>query len=150
MLSIIRATGTHDDFKQLTQLLDADLNARYGTLQAMYDRYNVIESIETVVIAYLDQLPVGCGGIKRYDPATVELKRMYVRPEHRGKGVAVRLLAELETWACELGFSAVILETGRKQAEAIGLYTKHGYRQIENYGQYQGVANSVCFRKVLV
>ena len=149
MLSIVRTTSTHNDFRQLTQLLDADLNVRYGTLQAMYDQYNVIESIETVVIAYLDQLPVGCGGIKRYDQTTVELKRMYVRPEHRGKGIAGRLLAELETWARELGFSAVLLETGRKQAEAIGLYTKHGYRQIENYGQYRGVANSVCFRKVL-
>jgi len=150
VVSIVRTTGMHDDFRQLTQLLDADLNVRYGTLQAMYDRYNVIESIETVVIAYLGQLPVGCGGIKRYNPATAELKRMYVRPEHRGKGIAGRLLAELETWARELGFSTMILETGRKQAEAIGLYTKHGYRQIENYGQYQGVANSVCFRKGLV
>jgi len=149
MVSIIRTTGAHDDFKQLVRLLDTDLNSRYGTLQAMYDQYNVIESIETVVIAYIHQTPVGCGGIKPYDHTTVEIKRMYVKPEYRGQGIASRILVELEMWARELGFSTIILETGRKQGEAIGLYAKNGYQQIENYGQYQGVINSVCFKKAL-
>jgi GNAT superfamily N-acetyltransferase len=80
---------------------------------------------------------------------TVEIKRMFVRPKQCGKGLASSVLRELESWAQELGYTHAILETGRKQAEAIGLYQKYGYKRIENYGQYQGMANSVCFGKNL-
>ena len=149
MLSLLRVTGAHDDFQCLTRLLDADLDARYGALQAAYNPYNASAALDTVVTAYVDQIPVGCGAFKPYDAATVEIKRMFVRPEYRGQGIAGRILAELEAWARELGYTAAILETGRKQAEAIGLYTKRGYRPIENYGQYRGMSNSVCLRQEL-
>jgi GNAT superfamily N-acetyltransferase len=72
---------------------------------------------------------------------------MFVRPEYRGKGIAGSILKELETWAGELGFEKVILETGKAQPEAIGLYTKSGYAIIPNYGQYEQVENSVCMTK---
>lgn len=149
MIAIIRGTSDHNDFGQLIQLLDNDLNTRYGTLQAMYDQYNVMESTESVVLAYLDQLPVACGGFKVHDDETVEIKRMYVKPAYRGRGIASRILLELESWAIELGYSRSLLETGTKQAEAIGLYQKNGYRQIENYGPYREQPGSVCFEKKL-
>ena len=67
----------------------------------------------------------------------------------RKSGVATLILRELETWARDLGFGRCILETGKKQPEAIALYLKNGYALIENYGQYAGVENSLCFEKKL-
>jgi GNAT superfamily N-acetyltransferase len=148
MLTLIRDTGNNADFRRLVAGLDADLQQRYGALQAGYDQYNVIEALDTVVVAYIDRQPVGCGAFKPYDETTVEIKRMFVLPEQRGKGLAGSVLRELETWAQELGYVWAILETGRKQTEAIRLYQKHGYQPMENYGQYQGVDNSVCFQKI--
>lgn len=74
---------------------------------------------------------------------------MFVPTERRKKGIASAILNELENWAAELSFTKCILETGKRQPEAIGLYKKNGYKQIPNYGQYASVENSVCFRKEL-
>ncbi len=68
-------------------------------------------------------------------------------PGSRGKGIASKILAELEIWATELFYEKCILETGKKQPEAIALYKKNGYNIIPNYGQYAGVENSLCFEK---
>lgn len=100
-------------------------------------------------MAYHDDKSVGCGAIKEHVPGTMEVKRMYVIPEGRGKGIATGILSELENWAIELEYSKCILETGKRQPEAIGLYRKNGYRPIPNYGQYVNVDNSVCFEKML-
>lgn len=72
---------------------------------------------------------------------------MFVLPEHRGKGIAFQILQELEKWAEELKYSESILETGKKQPEAIALYQKSGYEIITNYGQYENILNSVCMSK---
>jgi GNAT superfamily N-acetyltransferase len=72
---------------------------------------------------------------------------MYVSPERRNKGIASKILSELETWAGELSCKKCILETGLKQPDAIHLYRKNGYQSIPNWGQYVGVENSVCFEK---
>lgn len=149
MIKILRTTSDNKDFTPLIQLLDNDLNIRYGTLQEMYEQYNVIKFIKTIVIAYHELLPVGCGGFRISDNTTVEIKRMFVKPEYRGKGIASRILQELEIWAIESGYSRAILETGKKQVEAIRLYQKKGYRLIENYGPYKNQPNSVCFEKQL-
>ena len=149
MVSIVRATNDHQAFRDLVRLLDAELNARYGTLQAALDVYNAVEDVEAVVLAYVGPHPAGCACMKRYDGETVEVKRMYVKPGYRGMGIASRMLSELERWSAELGAARAVLETGEKQTEAIGLYQKHGYRQIENYGPYVGRATSICFEKVL-
>jgi len=74
---------------------------------------------------------------------------MYTLPGSRGKGIASQVLAELERWAAELSYEKCLLETGKRQPEAIALYKKRGYRLIPNYGQYAGVENSVCFEKIL-
>lgn len=108
-----------------------------------------MDNIKQAVVAYEDYDAVGCGAIKEYEPNIVEIKRMYTLPDVRGKGIATKILSELEKWATELSHKKCILETGKGQPEAIGLYHKNGYSIIPNYGQYAGVENSVCFEKVL-
>ncbi len=98
-------------------------------------------------MAFVNEEAVGCGAIKKYDADTMEVKRMFTLPESRGKGIAKKVLTELETWASEMAFQKCILETGIKQLAAIALYQKRGYARIENYDQYVGVTNSVCFGK---
>jgi putative acetyltransferase len=92
---------------------------------------------------------VGCGAIKEYEENVMEVKRMFVPLEKRGKGIASIVLGELESWAKELGYQKCILETGKKQPEAIRLYQKNNYATIKNYGQYADVVSSVCFEKLL-
>jgi GNAT superfamily N-acetyltransferase len=100
-------------------------------------------------MVYRDAEPVACGALKQYDDDSLEVKRMYVSEAHRRTGLAKSVLTELEHWAVELGFRKLVLETGRNQPEALSLYTKMGYMVTENYGQYKGVENSVCFCKYL-
>lgn len=92
---------------------------------------------------------MACGAIKEFDSETMEVKRMYTSEESRGQGLASEVLAELESWAKELGYKCCVLETGLRQAAAISLYKKNNYHLIPNYGQYIGVENSRCFRKSL-
>ncbi len=101
------------------------------------------------MVAYQDGQAVGCGAIKHFDKETAEVKRMYVLPEKRGQGIAAGILQALEVWAVALHYKKCVLETGKKQVEALALYAKMGYSLIPNYGQYQNVSNSVCFEKRL-
>lgn len=150
MINLLRTDSTHPDFVALVRELDADLAERDGTEHAFYAQYNAIQALQHVVVAYLDTVPVGCGAFKPFEAGKVEIKRMYTVPSNRKHGIAAQVLGALEAWAIELGVQACVLETGKKQPEAIGLYSKSGYVLVPNYGQYVGVENSVCFEKVLV
>ena len=147
MIRIIRTNSDDQDFIQLVKHLDADLAERDGKDHSFYAQFNKIDKIKYVVIAYENDQPVGCGAIKEYTLDTMEVKRMYTSPESRGKGIASKVLGELEAWASELSYEKCILETGKKQPEAIGLYKKNGYKIIPNYGQYAEIENSLCFEK---
>ena len=149
MNKITRTDATHPDFIALVRRLDAELAERDGAEHSFYARYNTIGGIKYAVVAYENERPIGCGAIKEYRPGTMEVKRMYTLPEARGKGIAAQILTELENWAGELSCEKCVLETGKRQPEAIRLYEKSGYRPIPNYGQYVGVENSVCFEKLL-
>lgn len=149
MLRLIRTTSENLDFQQLVQLLDRDLAQRDGDEHGFYSQYNKIALIRHAVVAYADDELVGCGAFKEYAPDSVEIKRMFVQPAHRQRGVARAVLAELETWAAELGHANCVLETGKRQPEAIALYQRSGYAFTPNYGQYVGIDNSVCLRKTL-
>jgi GNAT superfamily N-acetyltransferase len=96
-----------------------------------------------------DGAAVACGGIARFDETRGELKRMYVLPEHRGRGLGRRLLAELEAAARRLGYASIVLETGDRQHEALALYTSSGYERIPCYPPYDSRALSLCFEKRL-
>jgi putative acetyltransferase len=147
MTNLVRTTSDNPDFRELVTLLDRDLQIRDGDEHLFYAQFNKIDKIRHVVVAYAGGEAVGCGAIKEYSEGAAEIKRMFVRAERRGRGIAKSILSELEMWANELGFSECILETGLKQREAIGLYQKSGYEMIPNYGQYIGVENSVCMKK---
>lgn len=148
-IKILRTDSDNTDFRKLVALLDEDLAIRDGAEHSFYAQFNKIDKIREVVIGYENDTAVGCGAFKKYEPKTAEIKRMYVLPELRGKGIAGKILSELETWAKELDFSECILETGKKQPEAIRLYQKSGYEITPNYGQYAEMENSVCMRKII-
>jgi putative acetyltransferase len=147
MVLLRRTNSENSDFKKLVWSLDQDLNSRYQKDQEEYDKFNKIDLLDTVVIAYLNDQAVGCGCFKKYNEFTIEIKRMFVNPDMRGKGIAKKILSELELWGIQLGFTNAILETGIGQPEAIGLYEKLGYKRIPNYDQYAGMPGSVCMKK---
>ena len=149
MLKLIRTDSTHPDFIELVKQLDAYLAELDGEEHAFYNKLNVITHIKQAVVVYENDKPLGCGAIRNFGTDSMEVKRMYTLPEMRGKGVAQMVLAELEKWAAELGYKKCILETGKRQPEAIRLYEKSGYKTIPNYGEYLNIENSVCFEKEL-
>jgi putative acetyltransferase len=149
MIKLIRTNSDNKDFRELVKLLEAELEIRDGEDNAFYSQFNNIDKIRHVVLAYEDDKPTGCGAIKEYNANTMEVKRMFVSPGNRKKRIATKILAELENWARELSYTKCILETGKRQPEAIGLYKLNGYKLIPNYDQYVGVENSVCFEKEL-
>jgi putative acetyltransferase len=100
-------------------------------------------------VARLEGRVVGCGAVREIDRDMGEVKRMFVHPEYRGRGIARRILSTIETRSRELGFSILRLETGTRQPESIGLYESAGYRSIPPYGEYIGNTYSRCFEKRL-
>ena len=149
MIKILRTNSENKDFIGLVKYLDADLAGIDGEDHGFYAQYNKIDTIKFAVVAYADGKPAGCGAIKEYRPGMAEIKRMYTLPAYRGKGIATQVLTELEQWASELLYKKCILETGKRQPEAIRLYEKNGYTRIPNFGPYTGVENSVCFEKII-
>ena len=149
-MSLLKRTTSADiDFQGLVHLLDKDLQIRDGDEYSFYAQFNKLDTIKNVVVYYELNEPIGCGAFKQLDPSIAEIKRMFVKHEHRSKGIAGKILKELENWVVEIGFKCCVLETGKKQPEAIRLYTKNNYHIIPNFGQYVNVENSVCMKKEL-
>lgn len=145
MLTFRRTTSENPDFQHLITLLDADIHSKNYTQQGTFDKMNVIENNQTVIVVYDDETAIGCGCFKKYDEKTIEIKRMFVSPSMRGKRIAGMILNELEAWAKEFGYNRSILETGAKQSQAIIMYQKEGFERIPNFGVYEDVAESFCF-----
>ncbi|WPR73776.1 GNAT family N-acetyltransferase [Algoriphagus sp. NG3] len=149
MITLTRTDSSNRDFVALVKLLDAYLSEKDGREHDYYNQFNSIDRLKHVVVCYENDAAVACGAIKEFDAEAMEVKRMYTLPASRGRGLASLVLTELETWAAELGYKACVLETGKRQVEAVGLYKKKGYSLIPNYAQYIGIENSVCFQKTL-
>ena len=135
----------------VTELLD-ELVARYGFADPDPDHLDVPQLAAphgTFVLAWIDTEAVGCGALRRADERIGEIKRMYVRPAWRGHGVSRAVLLAVEARARELGYERLILETGTRQPEAIGLYTSSGYEPIPPYGAYRWSPLSRCFGRTL-
>src|SRR3569833_801795 len=126
MIIFIRTTSANPDFSALIRELDADLRSRYNEAQSAYDAFNSVQGIETVVLAYDNDEPAGCGCFKKFNEDVVEIKRKFVAPGKRIMGIAAGILSQLEAWAAELGYTHTVLETGTRQTEAIALYKKLG------------------------
>ena len=150
MITIKRTNSEDAIFQLLVKELDVELKIRDGDEHSFYAQFNKTDQIRHVVVAFDKDEPVGCGAFKEYSLDVMEIKRMFVRPNKRGSGIASVILSELESWCIELGYKRCILETGIKQPEAIRLYQKNGYLKIPNFGQYENAENSVCFEKRIV
>ncbi|WP_373228582.1 GNAT family N-acetyltransferase [Cohnella sp.] len=148
---MIRRTSSNDpDFLRLVELLDKDLWVRYPETQQNFSAFNVVKLDAKVIVAYYDGNAVGCGCFRETEDSNViEIKRMYVIEESRGKGIAKAILIALEEWALEGGKERAILETGINQPEAISLYKKIGYEEIEKFEPYVNSSDSVCMGKDL-
>lgn len=150
MLTIIRTNSEHNDFINLVKQLDTYLKVIDGDDHDFYNQYNNIDTLKHTVVVYLNNKPIGCGAFKKFGNKSVEIKRMFTLPEARAKGVATKILNELEVWAKKLNYNSCILETGKKQIEAVQFYKKNNYKIIANYGQYVNIETSVCFEKELI
>ena len=136
---------------ELLAELDEDLLCRYGD-----DDEPVHAPVAAFVpphglflVALSEGVPVGCGGFRPHEDGVAELKRMYVRPQARGRGLARHLLSALEDAAARAGYRELWLETGLSQPEAIALYESSGYQPIPTFGQYAGAPDQRCYAKVL-
>jgi len=139
--------------QSLILALNAELKARYPEEGACHFRLEADEVAEgrgAFLVAFAPaQNPVACGAIRRIDPETSEIKRMYVKPEWRGKGIAGAMVSALEQECLRLGVARIVLETGVRQHEAIELYARAGFERIAAFGEYMGKPLSVCFAKKL-
>jgi putative acetyltransferase len=136
---------------RLLRALDDYLNSLYRPEENFLDlpAGDVAAGRGTFLVARLDGVVVGCGAVRQLDDTTAEVKRMFVDPAARGRGVGRRLLEELEAWAVAGGMTRLVLEAGDRQQEAIRLYRLCGFRQIRCFGQYAEAPLSSCFEKVL-
>ena len=103
----------------------------------------------TFLVAFEDGEAIACGGVGRLDETTGELRRMYVLPAHRSRGLGRAILEELENAARALGYTRMRLETGNEAPEALGLYTSSGYEPIPCWGPFASDPKSRCFERRL-
>ena len=144
-----RTTAGNEHFQLLVKELDHELWVELQEDQATYDQFNNVTDIPTAIVAYCQNEPVACGCFKKVDTETVEIKRMFVRKNQRGKGLSKKILSELERWAREQQFTYAVLETSVHFQTAHNLYASAGYEIIDNYGPYVDLPESVCMRKKL-
>ena len=156
MIEIAPEPLTSEVAAALIAALDAELSGRYpepGATHFRLDPSEVAPGAGVFVVARWRGRPVGCGALRslaELGPRVGELKRMYVTPDARGRGVGRALLERLEGEARALGLERLVLETGTRQEEALALYRRAGYAPIPPYGEYAASpATSVCLTKML-
>ena len=147
-------TGLTDDVsRKLIEALNAELSAIYpepGANHFTLDPEETAKGRGAFLVVYRGEVPVGCGAVRLVDAETGELKRMYVSPAERGRGLGRLLVAELEAEARTLGARRLVLETGTRQHAALALYHAAGFRPIPLYGEYLlSPGTSVCLGKEL-
>jgi len=153
-LAIVVEDPLHPGALALVAALSAELGPRYGTDgSASFSPSDVQVPGAAFVVARMDGQPVGCGALRPFpyeaDVPTAEIKRMYVAPDVRGRGIARAVLARLEDEARRFGYRRGILETGTLQLEAIRLYERAGYVRIPCYGEYVNNPISLCYARDL-
>lgn len=147
-IKVVEVVPEDKDLAMLISKLDSYLNERYPVEEVHvidFEDPNVHEIL--FVVAYVNGRAAGCGAVRPLDSEFTELKRFYVEPEYRNKGIAGKVFNYLENKAKELNFVALRLETGDEQPEAISFYKKHGFYKIEKFGEYADCELSVCFEK---
>jgi GNAT superfamily N-acetyltransferase len=149
-LALVEADPTSPAAAALIAALDAEFHVRYpGAPVFGIDAVSLLEQGGVFLLAQLDGMPVGCGALRPLDSRTAEVKRMFVRPDARGRRIARAVLARLEAIAAARGYLVCRLETGIRQPEAIGLYESAGYTRIPCFAEYASSPHSVCYEKRL-
>lgn len=148
-MEILITNGQNEAFKHLCSLLDESLDKIVGNTieRGKYTQFNLSETIEHVVLLRLNGEMIGCAGLRKYDAATGEIKRVFVKETHRGKGYSKLLISKIEEIAKNKGFRKIILETGDILRASVNLYGSFGYTQIPNYGPYASLKESLCMGK---
>ncbi len=134
------------DFMGLSCQLDKFLDQAIGgeSIREKYKKFNYLDTMDYVIAAYDEEKPVGCGALRKYSAADIEVKRVFVQKEYRRKNIGGMLLEQLIKEAKEMGFKRMILETGDFLPDSMRLYSRYGFERIENYGAYVEMAESVC------
>ncbi len=144
----------HPDSVALIDEVQQEYVVRYGEVDLTpVDPAEFAPPRGLFLVGYLDGRPVACGGWRVHegpDGPEAELKRMYVAPAARGRGVARAVLAELERTAVAAGYSRMVLETGTRQPEAIALYTSAGYAEVPKFGFYAAEPEAVHLGKAIL
>lgn len=139
----------HPDAVALIAEVQQEYVVRYGDVDGTpVDPAEFAPPRGLFLVAYVDGTPAACGGWRAHG-ADAELKRMYVSPAFRGRGLARAVLEALERTAAEAGFARVILETGQRQPEAIALYRSSGYEPVPSFGFYAEAPEAVHLGKVV-
>lgn len=131
----------------LVSALQAELERRYPGLGD--DEPPAASDLLFSVVAWVGEIPVGCGALRELETGVCEIKRMFVTPEARGRGTARRILEALEAQARTLGYSVARLGSGVRQPEALALYESSGYHRVPLFGEYEGAELCVCYEKAL-
>lgn len=149
MIELLHVDSTHVDFQKLALALEQEIFVRDGELAETNHELNKVGFMKNAIVLYVNDNAAACGAFRDFSEDTIEIKRMYVSPLYRRNNFASKILSELESLSRKSGFKYAVLETGRNQPEAISLYLKHGYIEIEKFGKYIDSVNSICFKKEL-
>jgi putative acetyltransferase len=132
---------------ELIASLNAELDEVYPEPGA---NHFSLPTADQFLVAWHGDEAIGCGAVRVIDEGVAEIKRMYVRPEQRGRHVGGMLLTALEATARGLGCHRLMLETGARQEAAMALYRGHGFTEIDCWGEYvASAATSTCLAKDL-
>ena len=137
------------DFIMLADKLDEYYFEIVGPVQARYAEVNKPHNMNGLCVVYEGEEPIACGAWKKVDETTAEIKRIYVLPQHRRKGVASMIVKGMEADAAKAGFRHYILETARTTMDSANLYLSLGYKEIDYYGSPAGAENCRCFEKTI-
>ena len=150
MTLVIRAVPWDDPAGEALRLAQqAEVSTRYGTPDSEPGPKPTAADIAVFLVAFEDELAVGCGGLRTLDASHGEIKRMYVIPERRGTGVSTALLTALEGEARGRSWDRLVLETGDQQPDAVRFYEREGYTPIPRFGYYADSELSLCYEKKL-
>jgi GNAT superfamily N-acetyltransferase len=146
-VTFVPSALTDADASPLIAALNAHASAAYPNPADNHWTFSHEEGL--FVVAYVDGVPAGCGGLRDFGDGRAELKRMYVDPAFRGRGLGFALVEHLTQHARTLGASRLLLETGARLEAAVRLYERCGFREVERYGEYLDSPQSLCMGKDL-
>ncbi len=134
-------------FIELVKELDNEYFQIHGDIVRKYDEYNDLDDPHIVILALNWGKPIACASFRLFDKDTIEIKRVYVKRRYRRKGIAYKLVKQLEKLAIEENFRYSVIETGKDNTAAISLYKKMGYETIDNFGFFEGDDLCICMKK---